>query len=243
LVRLKADVIVTTGTPGTLAAMQATKTIPIVMTSSGDAVLAGLVASLAQPGGNVTGLTILAPELEGKRMELLKEAVPRLSRVAVLWNSANPAVKNFVKETEIAAQTLRLTPQPVVEVRRVDDFEPAFAAIASARPDALVMIVDRFLLAHRRRIVDFAASRRLPAMYGYRDYVDAGGLMSYAPSNVDLFRGAAIYADKILKGANPASLPVQQPAKFELVINLKTAKALGLTFPQSLLLRADEVIH
>ncbi len=196
VVRLKPDVIVTTGTPGTLAAMRATKTIPIVMTSSGDAVLAGLVASLARPGGNVTGLTILAPELEGKRMELLKEAVPRLSRVAVLWNPANPAVAIFLKQTQIAAEALRLTPQPVVEVRRVDDFERAFATIASARPHALVVIVDRFLLAHRKRIVDFAANRRLPAMYGYRDYVDAGGLMSYAPSNIELFRGAAVYIDQ-----------------------------------------------
>jgi putative tryptophan/tyrosine transport system substrate-binding protein len=242
LVRLKADVIVTTGTPGTLAAMQATKTIPIVMTSSGDAVLAGLVASLARPGGNVTGLTLFGPELEGKRMELLKQAVPRLSRVALLWNPANPAVVDVFKQTQIAAEALRLTPQPVVEVRRVEDFDLAFATIASARPHALVVIIDRFL-AHRRRIVDFAANRRLPAMYGYRDYVDAGGLMSYAPSNIDLVRGAAIYVDKILKGANPANLPVQQPARFELVINLKTAKALGLTIPPSLLGRADELIQ
>ena len=243
LVRLKPDVIVTTGTPGTRAAMQATKTIPIVMTSSADAVLTGLVASLRRPGGNVTGLTIFAPELEGKRMELLKEAVPKLSRVAVLWNSANPAVTPVLKQTQIAAEALRLTLQPVVEVRRVDDFEPAFATIASARPQGLVVIVDRLLLAHRRRILDFAANRRLPAMYGYRDYVDDGGLMSYAPSDVDLHRGAAVYVDKILKGASPANLPVQQPAKFELIINLKTAKALGLTIPQSLLQRADEVIQ
>jgi ABC-type uncharacterized transport system substrate-binding protein len=243
VVRLKPDVIVTTGTPGTLAAKQATKTIPIVMASSGNPVQSGLVASLARPGGNVTGLSIFAPELEGKRMELLKEAVPRLSRVALLWNPANPALSVVLEQTQIAAQALRLTPQPVVEVRRVDDFELAFATITGARPHALVVIVDRLLLAHRRRIVDFAANRRLPAMYGYRDYVDAGGLMSYAPSNVDLFRGAAIYVDKILKGANPANLPVQQPAKFELIINLKTAKALGLTISQSLLLRADEVIR
>ena len=243
LVRLKPDVIVTAGTPGTLAAMQATKTIPIVMASSADAVQAGLVASLARPGGNVTGLTIFGPELEGKRIELLKEAVPKLSRVAALWNPANPAVANVLKQTQIAAEALHLTLQPVVEVRRVDDFEPAFAAIASARPQALVVIIDRFLLAHRRRIVDFAATRRLPAMYGWRDYVVTGGLMSYAPSDIDLHRGAALYVDKILKGASPANLPVQQPAKFELVINLKTAKALGLTIPPSLLARADEVIQ
>jgi putative ABC transport system substrate-binding protein len=243
LVRLKADVIVTTGTPGTLAAKQATKTIPIVMASSGNPVQSGLVASLNRPGGNVTGLSIFAPELEGKRLELLKEAVPRLSRVALLWNPANPALTVIFQETQIAAQALRLTLQPVVEVRRVTDFENAFSTIAGARPQALVVLVDRLLLAHRRRIVDFAANSRLPAMYGYRDYVDAGGLMSYAPSNIDLFRGAAIYVDKILKGANPANLPVQQPAKFELVINLKAAKALGLTIPPSLRLRADEVIQ
>ncbi len=243
LVRLKADVIVTTGTPGTLAAKQATKTIPIVMASSGNPVQSGLGASLNRPGGNVTGLSIFAPELEGKRLELLKEAVPRLSRVALLWNPANPALTVVFQQTQIAAQALRLTPQPVVEVRRVTDFENAFSTIAGARPQALVVLVDRLLLAHRRRIVDFAANSRLPAMYGYRDYVDAGGLMSYAPSNIDLFRGAAIYVDKILKGANPANLPVQQPAKFELVINLKTAKALGLTIPPSLRLRADEVIQ
>jgi putative ABC transport system substrate-binding protein len=243
LVRLKPDVIVTTGTPGILAAMQATKTIPIVMTSSGDPVLTGLVASLGRPGGNVTGLTIFGPELEGKRLELLKEAVPRLSRVAVLWNSANPALPPVLKQTQVAAEALRLTLQPVVEVRRADDFELAFATIAGARPHALVVIIDRLLLAHRRRIVDFAASRRLPAMYGYRDYVVAGGLMSYAPNDIDLFRGAALYVDKILKGANPANLSVQQPAKFELIINLKTAKALGLAIPQSLLRRADEVIR
>jgi ABC-type uncharacterized transport system substrate-binding protein len=157
--------------------------------------------------------------------------------------SANPAVTPVLKQTQIAAEALHLTLQPVVEVRRVDDFEPAFATIASARPQALVVIVDRLLLAHRRRILDFAANRRLPAMYGYRDYVDDGGLMSYAPSDVGLHRGAAVYVDKILKGASPANLPVQQPSKFELIINLKTAKALGLTIPQSLLQRADEVIQ
>jgi len=243
LVRLKPDVIVTTGTPGTLAAKQATKAIPVVMTSSGDPVQAGLVVSLARPGGNVTGLTIFGPELEGKRLEFLREAIPRLSRVAVLWNPANPALVPVLREAQIAAEALRLTLQPVVEVRRVDDLELAFATIASARPHALVVIIDRFLLAHRRRIVDFAANRRLPAMYGYREYVDAGGLMSYAPSDINLFRGAAVYVDKILKGANPANLPVQQPAKLELTINLKTAKALGLTIPQSLLRRADEVIR
>ena len=242
LVRLKADIIVTTGTPGTLAAKQATKTIPIVMASSGDPVLAGLIASLARPGGNVTGLSILAPELEGKRLDLLKQVVPGLSRVAVLWNPANPATTAFFKQTQTAARALHVTLQSVVEVRRVDDFEHAFATIAGARPHALVVIADRFLLAHRTRIVDFAAKNRLAAMYPYIEYVDVGGLISYAPSNIDLFRGAATYVDKILKGAKPADLPVEQPKKFELVINLKAAKQIGLTIPPNLLARADKVI-
>ena len=188
-------------------------------------------------------MTILAPELEGKRLELLKHVVPRLSRVAVLWNPANPGVRFSTDAAHIAAPALRLTLQPVVEVRRVDDFEHAFATIASARPRALFVLPDRLLLAHRRRIVDFASNSRLPAMYPYREYVDAGGLMSYAPSNIDLFRGAAIYVDKILKGTKPADLPVQQPTRFELIINLKTAKALGLTIPKSVLIQADKLIE
>jgi putative ABC transport system substrate-binding protein len=243
LVGSKVDVIVTTGTPGTFAAKQATKTIPIVMASSGDPVRSGLVTSLARPGGNVTGFTVLGPELEGKRLELLKQAVPRLSRVAVLWNPANPAIPFYYQQTLVAARALHVTLEPVVEVRRVADFESAFSALARARPHALMVLADRLLLAHRMRIVDFAVTRRLPGMYAYREYVDAGGLMSYAPSNIELFRGAAIYADKILKGAKPSELPVQEPTKFELVINLKTAKALGLTIPQSLLIRADELIQ
>jgi len=243
LVSLKADVIVMTGTPGTLAAKQATKAIPIVMASSGDPVRLGLVASLARPGGNITGFTILGPELEGKRLELLKQAIPRLSRVGVLWNPANPVTTSFYQQTQVAAPALRVTLQPVVEVRRVDDFESAFATIAKVRPHALLVVADRLLLAHRMRIVDFAAARRLPGMYPYREYVDAGGLMLYAPSNIELFRGAAIYVDKILKGSKPADLPVQQPTRFELVINLKTAKALGLTIPQSVLIWADQVLQ
>jgi putative ABC transport system substrate-binding protein len=243
LVRLKVDVIVTTSTPGTLAATGATKSIPIVMASSGDPVESGFVTSLARPGGNVTGFSIQAPELEGKRLELLKEVVPRLSRVAVLWNPANPFVPLVFEQTRLAASKLRLTLEPAVEVRRVEDLEGAFAKIARARPQALAVVVDRVLLANRTRIVGFAASRRLPAMYGFREYVDAGGLMSYAPSNIELFRGAATYVDKILKGAKPADLPVQQPTRFELVINMKTARALGLTFPQTVLIRADQVIQ
>ena len=241
LVRLDPVVIVTTGTPGTLAAKQATKTIPIVMASSADPVRSGLVASLARPGGNVTGFTILGPELEGKRMELLKRAVPRLSRVAVLWIPANPGIAFYLEATHVAGRALHVTREPVVEVRRVEELENAFSTIAAARPDALAVLADRSLLAHRKRIVEFAAARRLPGMYPYREYVDAGGLMSYAPSNTELFRGAAIYVDKILKGAKPGDLPVQEPTKSELVINVKTARVLGLTFPPSMLAGAELV--
>lgn len=243
LVRLKPDVIVTTGTPGTLAAKQATNTIPIVFASSGNAVNAGLVASYARPGGNVTGFTVLGPELEGKRVQLLKEAVPGLSRVAVLWNSANPAVIDFYNQTRAAAAALGLTLQPVKEVRRTDDFKGAFSTIASAQPQAMMVIADRFLLAHRMEIVNFAATSRLPAMYPYRGYVDAGGLMSYATNDLDQIRSTAVYVDKILGGAKPGDLPVQEPTKFEFVINLKTAKALGLAISPTLLARADEVIE
>jgi putative tryptophan/tyrosine transport system substrate-binding protein len=243
LVRLKPDIIVTTGTPGTLAAMQATKTIPIVMASSGDPVGVGLVASLVRPGGNVTGFTILGPELEGKRLEFLKQAVPDLSRIAVLWNPSNPAIVLFFATMENAGRALRISLDPVVEVRRADELDNAFVAIAGARPHALVVLADRSLLAHRKRIVEFAAANRLPGMYPFREYVDAGGLMSYAPSNIELFRGAATYVDKILRGAKPGDLPVQQPTKFELIVNLKSAKAIGIDVPASLLLRADELIE
>ena len=243
LVRLKVDVIVTAGTPGALAAKQATKTIPIVMAVAGDAVGAGLVASLARPGGNVTGSTTIVQELEGKRLELLREVVPRLSRVAVLWNPANPVSPIILKQTQLAAPALRLRLEPIVGVSGVRELEGAFATISRVRPDALILLADRFLLAERTRIVEFAAKRRLPTMYPYREMVKAGGLMSYSPSYPDLFRRAATYVDKILKGAKPGDLPVQQPTKYESVINLKTAKALGLTIPQSLLQRADEVIQ
>jgi ABC-type uncharacterized transport system substrate-binding protein len=234
---------VTTGTPGALAAMQATKTIPIVMASSADPVAAGLVASLARPRENVTGFTILGPELEAKRLELLKQAVPNAARVAILRNPNNPAVVSYFEATKTAGRTLKIALDPVAEVRRADEFDNAFLAIASARPHAIAVLADRFLLAHRKRIIEFAAANRLPAMYPYREYVDAGGLISYAPSNIELFRGAATYVDKILKGAKPSDLPVQEPTKFELIVNLKTAKALGLILPDNLLARADEVIE
>src|SRR5262245_31102979 len=240
---LNPDIIVTTGTPGALAAMQVTKTIPIVMASSADPVAAGLVATLGRRRENVTGFTILGPELEAKRLELLKQTVQNVARVAILRNPSNPAVVSYFEATKTAGRSLQIALDPVAEVRRVDEFDNAFLAIASARPHALAVLADRFLLAHRNRIVEFAAAEQLPSMYPYREYVDAGGLISYAPSNIELFRGAATYVDKILKGAKPSDLPVQEPTKFELVVNLKTAKALGLTLPPALLATADEVIE
>ena len=242
LVHLKVDVIVTVGTPGTLAAKQATNTIPIVFASSADPVKNGLVASYARPGGNVTGFTVLATELEGKRLQTLKDLVPGLSRVAVMLNSANPAVVGFYPQTQAAAAALGVTLQPV-DVRRMDDLERAFSTIGGARPDAFVVLADRFLFAHRKEIVAFAAASRLPGMYPYREYVTAGGLLSYAPSDIDQFRRTAIYVDKILRGAKPAELPVQDPTKYELVINLNTAKALGLEVPFHIQQFADEMIE
>ncbi len=240
LVRLKVDVILTAGTPGALAAKQATRTIPIVMAVVADALAYQLVASLAQPGGNVTGLSTLARDLQGKQLEFLKEIVPRLSRIAVLVNPSNPF--NDVLGREQVQQALRLKLE-LFEVKAAEEFEAVFAAIARQRPDALFMIADRFLLAHRARIVAFAARQRLPGMYPYKEFVEAGGLVSYAPSYPEMFRRSATYVDKILKGAKPADLPVEQPTKFELIINLKTAKALRLTIPQSILLRADQIIE
>jgi putative tryptophan/tyrosine transport system substrate-binding protein len=241
---LKPDIIVTTGTPGALAVMQATQTIPIVMASSADPVSAGLVTSLARPGGNVTGFTILGAELEGKRLEFLKQAIPNLTRVAVIWNPNNPAIVSYFDTLKkVAAPALGITLDPIREVRRADELDNAFAAIASARPQALAVVADRFLLSQRKRIVEFAAANRLSSMFPYREYVDAGGLMSFAPSNTELFRGAATYVDKILKGAKPGDLPVQEPTRFELVINLKTAKAIGIDVSASLLLLADELIE
>jgi putative ABC transport system substrate-binding protein len=243
LVSLKPDVIVTTGTPGTLAAKQATKTIPIVFASSGDPVGAGLVASFARPGGNITGFTILGPELEGKRLELLKETVSGLYRLAVLWNPGNIVTRSFYQQTQAAAAALNVGVLAVAEVRRAEDLKSAFSRIADARPHAMIVLADRFLLAHRMQIVNFAATRRLPGMYPYREYVDAGGLMSYATSNIDLFRRTAVYVDRILKGTKPADLPVEEPTKFELVLNLKTARAIGFDVSPTLVARADEVIE
>ena len=241
LVRLKPDVIVADATSAVRAAMQATSTIPIVMASSADAVATGLVPNLGRPGKNVTGVTILLAETSTKRLQLLKEAVPSVSRVAVLWDPALPWHPAMVKKVEAASPSLRL--QPVaISVRSRGDFGDAFAEIARARVDAL-FVSETMTDAARTQIIDFAAKNRQPTMFMNRDYVVAGGLMSYAPDFSDAFRHAAQYVDKILKGAKPSDLPVEQPTKFELVINLKTAKTLGLTIPPSLLLRADQVIE
>jgi ABC-type uncharacterized transport system substrate-binding protein len=243
LVRRKVDVIVVEGhTPAIQAAKQATGTIPIVMGVSGDPVKTGLVESLARPGGNVTGLSLLTPELAPKRLELLKEAVPTLARVAVLWNAANPVKVLDWHETQAAASALGLQLQSL-EVRGPPDFDGAFDAATRDRADALVVLPDGLINSHRKQILDFAMASRLPGMYPYREFVDAGGLMSYAPSYVDLFRRAAVYVDRILQGTKPADLPVEQPTKFELVLNMKTAQALRITFPPTLLILADEVIR
>jgi putative tryptophan/tyrosine transport system substrate-binding protein len=242
LVRLKVDVIVTGGTQSTQAAMKATTTIPIVMVGTGDPLRSGLVSSLARPGGNVTGLTQLGAEVAGKRLQILKETVPNVSRVAFLWNRANVSHIPYFNELQAAARGLRLTLQSV-EVEEPHEFEKAFAGMMRQRPDALIVTADSTHQLRQAWIVDFAAKRRLPVMYQLKEYVEAGGLMSYGTSITDIYRRAATYVDKILKGAKPADLPVEQPTKFELVINLKTAKALGLTIPQTLLQRADQMVE
>jgi putative ABC transport system substrate-binding protein len=246
LVSLKCDVIVTTG--GTLAvqaAKQATTTIPIVFASVGDAVAEGLVTSLARPGGNVTGLTVAATELVSKSLEVIKQAVPGVSRVAILFKpDAMPdsAKKERLKAADVAARALGVRLQ-IVEARGAEDFDRAFSDMTRAHADALAVPATQVFNLERRRLVNLAAKNRLPAVYPNRDFVDAGGLMSYGPNLADMARRAASYVDKILKGAKPGDLPVEQPTRFELVINLKAAKALGLTIPQSLLLKADELIQ
>jgi putative ABC transport system substrate-binding protein len=247
LVALKVDVIfVGGGTRVTLAAMQATKTIPIVFTGVGDPVTSGLVTNLARPGGNVTGLSGLGPELVGKRLEQLTQAVPGVSRVAVLWLPGalgERTDKDMLTGADVAARALGVRLQFVEATRDPADFDRAFSDMTSARAGALTVLPSNRFLREHRRLVDLAAKNRLPAVYTSREFVDAGGLMSCGANEPDLFRRAATYVDKILKGAKPGDLPVEQPTKFELVINLKTAKALGLTIPQSVLARADEVIQ
>jgi putative tryptophan/tyrosine transport system substrate-binding protein len=241
LVSLKVDVIVATGAGG-LAAKNATQTIPIVFAAVQDPIATGLVDSLAMPGGNVTGLSILAPELSGKRLELLKEVVPRITRVAFLWGSSSPGALVTKKETQAAGKALGLQLQSL-EVRDSKDFDTVFEAATRDRAQALLTSPSSFINTHQARIIEFATKNRLPAMYASPEFVDAGGLMSYAPNYTDQYRRAAIYVDKILKGAKPADLPVEQPTKFEFVINLKAAKQIGLTIPPNVLARADKVIR
>jgi putative ABC transport system substrate-binding protein len=242
LVRERVDVILVGSTQGALAAKRATSTIPIVMVTTGDPVGGGLVASLAHPGANVTGVTALGQVLSGKRLELLKETVPGVTRLAVLANPTSPYTEPFLREREGAARALGLQLQ-VVEAHDPPRLEQAFAAMARERAGALMVLTDVMFINHRRRIVELAARSRLPAVYPEREFVGAGGLMFYGASLVDMYTRAAVHADKILKGAKPADLPVEQPTKLELIINLKTAKALGLTIPPSVLARADEVVQ
>jgi len=242
LVRLKVDVIVTTGRIPTRAAKEATSTIPIVMTQDSDPVANGFVASLARPGGNITGLSTLAPELSGKRLELLKEIIPKLSRVAVFGTSTTPGNAQILREVELAAGAFEVKLQ-YLDVLSPKDIETAFRAAGKGRAEAvLIMLAGAIALPHRAEIVDLAEKSRLPAIHLSSLYVDAGGLMSYSANLTDLDRRAATYVDKILKGAKPADLPVEQPTKFEFVINLKTAKQIGLTIPPNVLVRADKVI-
>jgi putative ABC transport system substrate-binding protein len=245
LVALKVDVVVAASTAATLAAKQATRTLPIVFAVAADPVADGLVTSLARPGGNLTGLSLLFPELVGKCLELLKQAVPGVSWVAVLWHPGalgERTEKDMLKEAEVAARALGVRLQ-FVEARGPENFDKAFSDMTRARAGALTVLTSAMFVNERRRLVDLAAKNRLPAVYPWREGVDAGGLMSYGPNLADNYRRAAGYVDKILKGAKPADLPVEQPTRFEFVINLKTAKALGLTIPPSLLARADEVIQ
>jgi len=241
LVRLKVDVIVTAGPPGTRAAKEAAVTIPIVMAQDSDPVGNGYVASLARPGGNITGLATLAPEISGKRLELLKETVPRLSRVAVLGNSTEPGNAQVLRETELATEAFKVQLQSL-DVLGPKDIETAFRSASKGHADAVLVLPSPVINSQRTEFVELAVKNRLPAIYPFPEYVEAGGLMTYGVSFIDLARRAATYVDKILKGANPADLPVEQPTKFELVINLKTAKQIGLTIPPNVLVRADKVI-
>jgi putative ABC transport system substrate-binding protein len=242
LVRLKVDAIFTAGTPSLLALKQATKTIPIVFFSTSDPIGTGVVASLAHPGGNITGISALASDLWPKRLELLKEIFPKLSRVAMVWNKNNDGMALEAKATEEVAGPLGVALQDR-GVRNPNDLDVVFAVMSKDRPDAFLALVDPVLISYRNRIIDFLLKNRLPAVFQSSDWVEAGGLMSYGPDYPDLFRHAATQMDKILNGAKPADLPVEQPTKFEFVINLKTAKQIGLTIPPNVLARADRVIR
>ena len=242
LVRLKVDMLVADGGVATRAAKAVTEPIPSVMASVGDPVRRGLVARLAQPGGNVTGLSVMSTELSGKRLELLKETLPHVSRVAVLWNAGNLNRPDQLPEIERTARVVGIQLSSL-EVRHPDELDSVFAAMIREGTEALITLTDAVLWKHRTRVVELAAQHQLPAMFPEREFAEAGGLMAYGPSVPDNFRQAATYVDKLLKGAQPANLPVEQPVKFELVINLKTAKALGLTIPPSVLFQATEVIR
>jgi putative tryptophan/tyrosine transport system substrate-binding protein len=242
LVRLEVDVIVTSGPTVTGAVKQATSTIPIVMAQDTDPVGTGFIASLARPGGNITGLTTLSPEISGKQLEILKEIVPRLSRVAVIGNSTNPGNVHELRETELAAGAFGVQLQ-YLDVRDPKDIETAFRAATKGRADAVVVLASAFLISQQAQIAELAIKSRFPAMYERREYVEVGGLMAYGVSINDLDRRAATYVDKILKGTKPADLPVEQPKKFEFIVNLKAAKQIGLTIPPNVLARADKVIR
>src|SRR6266850_195879 len=242
LVGLKVDVIVTTGGPASAAAKQATASIPIVLGNVGDADSIGLIDSLARPGGNVTGVTDQSVELSAKRLEVLKDAIPKAERIAVLWNADDRGMTLRYSNVEKAARELRVTVQPL-GVREPDDFDAAFSAMMQHRPDALFLVTDALTLLNRKRVIDFALTHRIPAMYEFGSLVRDGGLMSYGADPDTNYRRAASYVDRIFKGAAPSTLPVERPSRYYLTINLKTARALGLTFPPSMLLRADQVIE
>jgi ABC-type uncharacterized transport system substrate-binding protein len=242
LLAMPVDVIVTAGTPATLAVKKATSTVPLVMIAVGDPVGTGIVPILARPGGNITGLSSIAPDLEGKRLELLREVIPKLSHVALFVNPLNPFHAASMRQAFAAAQALGIKLQ-ALEVRTSEELDGAFAAIVREKPDALLILADRVFLHNRKRMMDFATEHRLPSVNAYREVVEAGGLMSYGPSYEDMHRRAADYVDKILKGAKPGDLPVEQPTKFTLILNLKSAKALDVEVPPMLVGRADEVIE
>ena len=241
LIAAKVEVIVTAGTPAALAMKKATTTVPLVMVAVGDPVGSGLVPSLARPGANLTGLSSVAPDLEGKRLQLLREVVPALSHVAMFINSLNPFHVSSMRQARAAAQTMGIKLQ-LHDIRKSEDLDDAFAAIRKERPDAVLILADRVFLHNRERMIDLTKEQRLPNVNAYKELVEVGGLMSYGPSYEDMHKRAAIYVDKILKGAKPADLPIEQPSKFTFIVNLKAAKALGVTVPSQLLGLADELI-
>ena len=242
LVQQRVDVFVTEGNAAALAAKRATQSIPIVMAAAGDPIKSGIVASLAQPGGNVTGTTLIHPDLSAKRLQLLKEAAPGITRVAVIWNPSNPTSADLLRETESAAHAVGVQVQ-AFGARAPAEIDGALRAVAAARAQALITVGDGMLWSQRARIVDFAIQQRLPAMFPDREFAEVGGLMVYGPNAADIVRRAAALVDRVLKGAKPADLPIEQPTQMDLLLNLKTAKALGLAMPQSLRVRADEVIE